>query len=38
MNIEKADRLNRPFEPETRRTVIPTAKGSGLFPGWGVKF
>lgn len=23
---------------DARRTVIPTPKSNGMFPGWGVKF
>jgi hypothetical protein len=27
-----------PFAPaDSRRTVIPTPRNSGLFPGWGVR-
>ncbi len=35
--------LNRQSIPvqadrDARRTVIPTPKSNGMFPGWGVKF
>ena len=32
MNIEKADRLNRPIDPETRRTVIRPPKVRASSP------
>jgi hypothetical protein len=31
-----ADKL-RPASEGERRTVIPTPRNNGLFPGWGVK-
>jgi len=29
--------LENPLERDGRRTVIATPRGSGMFPGWGVR-
>jgi hypothetical protein len=37
MNANRNDNTDRRLEP-SRRTVIPSAPSSAIFPGWGVKF